>query len=224
MVMMTMSTIRNMTMTITMIMMTMSMSMARNGTFVPLEQETGSSAKYTASGFIPDHPGYIAWELEIRRHENMRNLRYEDRQGKIQVGSYQTIVRPWGTWDMIWGLGWVHSIRPSWLYCMRIWGGSVWIWFWKGSWWVLTGQSWLNCVKIWGPEDMWTWGHGEGVMIPRHLVQGHGIHMDTYHVTMGIECTWVHIMWFSGYIRSIAKCSELSPGRDCTEAIADIFW
>jgi len=33
---------------------------ARNGTFVPLEQETGSSAKYTASGFIPDHPGYIA--------------------------------------------------------------------------------------------------------------------------------------------------------------------
>ena len=44
----------------TMIMMTMSMSMARNGTFVPLEQETGSSAKYTASGFIPDHPGYIA--------------------------------------------------------------------------------------------------------------------------------------------------------------------
>jgi len=33
---------------------------ARNGTFVPLEQETGSNAKYTASGFIPDHPGYIA--------------------------------------------------------------------------------------------------------------------------------------------------------------------
>jgi len=32
----------------------------RNATFVPLEQETGSQYKYTASGFIPDHPGYIA--------------------------------------------------------------------------------------------------------------------------------------------------------------------
>ena len=52
-----------MTMTMMMMMKTkimMTMTMIRNGTFVPLEQETGSSAKYTASGFIPDHPGYIA--------------------------------------------------------------------------------------------------------------------------------------------------------------------
>ena len=51
------------TMTMMMMMKTkimMTMTMIRNGTFVPLEQETGSSAKYTASGFIPDHPGYIA--------------------------------------------------------------------------------------------------------------------------------------------------------------------
>ena len=63
-----MSSIRNITimpLIINMIMISlirnmMMMSSIRNGTFVPLEQETGSSAKYTASGFIPDHPGYIA--------------------------------------------------------------------------------------------------------------------------------------------------------------------
>ena len=32
----------------------------KNATFVPLEQETGSNAKYTASGYIPDYPGYIS--------------------------------------------------------------------------------------------------------------------------------------------------------------------
>ena len=38
----------------------MTMALTRNDTYVPLEQETGSNFKYTAGGFIPDHPGYIA--------------------------------------------------------------------------------------------------------------------------------------------------------------------